>query len=210
MSTQRAAVRRPTDTRTLLLRTAERLFAARGVDNVSMREIAAAAGQANHSAVLYHFTDKRELVNEMMLRHTEPVERAWRIALDHMTAEGHDTLEGIVGLYVRPVVAKLDDADGGTEFLQVIADLMTSKSYPILSLPAASGPGLLALASRMMAHLDFLPPNLVALRLLRAATMLYGSIPQYLLASEVVGREEFVNDLIASITAMLRTGAPPA
>jgi AcrR family transcriptional regulator len=41
---------------------AERLFAERGLDGVSLREIGAAVGNANNSAVQYHFGSKDQLV----------------------------------------------------------------------------------------------------------------------------------------------------
>jgi AcrR family transcriptional regulator len=45
-------VSRADHTRLAMLRAAERLFAEKGVDAVSLREIANAAGQGNHSAAL--------------------------------------------------------------------------------------------------------------------------------------------------------------
>jgi AcrR family transcriptional regulator len=42
--------------------TAERLFAQRGIDGVSLRQIAADAGSANNSAVRYHFGSKAGLI----------------------------------------------------------------------------------------------------------------------------------------------------
>jgi len=41
---------------------AERLFAERGVDGVSLRQIGSAAGSGNNSAVQYHFGTKEQLV----------------------------------------------------------------------------------------------------------------------------------------------------
>src|SRR5688572_11521762 len=89
----KAPAKRQADTPTELLRAAERLFAARGVDSVSLREIAAAAGQANHSAALYHFSNKRELINELLVRHSDPIQAAWLVTLDHLAASGRETLE---------------------------------------------------------------------------------------------------------------------
>jgi len=48
----------PAFTRTKLILAAEKLFAARGIEAVSLREIAAAAGQGNNSATIYHFKNK--------------------------------------------------------------------------------------------------------------------------------------------------------
>ncbi len=50
-------------TRELILVTAERLFAERGIAAVPLREIAITAGQRNKAAIQYHFGDKENLVN---------------------------------------------------------------------------------------------------------------------------------------------------
>lgn len=55
----------PTKTRILLA--AESLFAERGVEAVSFREIAAAAGQQNTNAVQYHFKNKDRLIQAIFL-----------------------------------------------------------------------------------------------------------------------------------------------
>ena len=44
-----------------------RLFAVKGVDGVTVREIAAEAGQKNHAAVGYHFGSKEALIKELVL-----------------------------------------------------------------------------------------------------------------------------------------------
>jgi AcrR family transcriptional regulator len=50
------------DAKTRLILTGERLFADVGIQGVSMREIAAKAGQGNHFAVQYHFGSREGLV----------------------------------------------------------------------------------------------------------------------------------------------------
>jgi AcrR family transcriptional regulator len=49
-------------TATQLLLTAERLFAAHGIDGVALRQIATAAGSSNNSAIAYHFGSKDGLL----------------------------------------------------------------------------------------------------------------------------------------------------
>lgn len=206
MTGPRLVPKKPTDTRVALLRAAERLFAERGVDSVSMREIAAAAGQANHSAALYHFSDKRELLNSLLERHSDPIQAAWLVALDHMAAEGRDSLEELVGLLVRPVVGKLDDPDGGADYLLVVADLCTSRSFPIISMPAISGPGALELSARMMRHIAAIPPQFIQLRMMRVANVLYGSIANYhwlVSAGFGIPRAAFVEELITTLVAVI-------
>ncbi|MFF3373525.1 TetR/AcrR family transcriptional regulator [Streptomyces sp. NPDC002680] len=52
----------PSSIREQIIRTAERLFAERGVDGVSLRQIGVEAGNGNNSAVQYHFGSKARLV----------------------------------------------------------------------------------------------------------------------------------------------------
>ena len=52
-----------------LLDAAARLFAERGVDNVSTAEIVRAAGQRNASAVQYHFGNRNEILRAVLARH---------------------------------------------------------------------------------------------------------------------------------------------
>lgn len=52
----------PSSIREQIVLTAERLFAERGVDGVSLRQISVEAGNGNNSAVQYHFGSKERLV----------------------------------------------------------------------------------------------------------------------------------------------------
>lgn len=62
-------------TRDLLLDTAEQVFLKRGVSRTSLNEIAAAAG-VSRGAIYWHFQDKADLFNAMMIRVTMPFEEA--------------------------------------------------------------------------------------------------------------------------------------
>ena len=79
-------------TPTQLLDAAERLFAQRGIDKVSIREIVRASGQANLSAAHYHFGSREALVVALVQRRMQVI-NAWRHqALDAVQAagRGHD------------------------------------------------------------------------------------------------------------------------
>jgi len=58
-----------------LLLTAERLFAQRGIDGASLRQIAAEAGSANNSAVRYHFGTKPELLQAIFAHRLGDLQR---------------------------------------------------------------------------------------------------------------------------------------
>ena len=62
------------ETRAQLISAGERLFAERGIEVVSMREITRAAGQRNATALQYHFGDRRGLVRAILAKHTSPEE----------------------------------------------------------------------------------------------------------------------------------------
>jgi AcrR family transcriptional regulator len=62
-------------TRQLLLKTAERLFAERGIDAVSLREIGKAAGMQMSHGVSYHFGDKDGLIRAIVEAGAEGRER---------------------------------------------------------------------------------------------------------------------------------------
>ena len=64
---------------------------------------AAVAGQGNHSASLYHFKDKHNLINCLLERHSDAIRDAWIATLEHNRAHGRDSLEEVVEVMVRPL-----------------------------------------------------------------------------------------------------------
>lgn len=62
-------------TRELILATAERMFAERGLHEVSNRQISEAAGQGNNTAVGYHFGTKTDLIRAILQKHSVQIEQ---------------------------------------------------------------------------------------------------------------------------------------
>lgn len=56
------------DVKAHMVEIAERMFAERGLDGVSMRDVATAAGQRNNSAVQYHFGSRDGLIAQVLRR----------------------------------------------------------------------------------------------------------------------------------------------
>lgn len=112
------------DVRSDLVAAAERLFATRGLDAVSLREVVAEAGATNASAIQYHFGGRSGLVRAVLDKHGPAVEARRHALLDAYEARGTDDLRELVAAYVRPLAAELDDPDGGPGYLQLLADLM--------------------------------------------------------------------------------------
>jgi AcrR family transcriptional regulator len=80
-------------TRALLLRTAERLYAERGLADVSNRQIVEAAGVANNSALTYHFGTREDLIRAIARSHAGPVFRRTRELLAAIEANQQGTPE---------------------------------------------------------------------------------------------------------------------
>jgi AcrR family transcriptional regulator len=124
MATQTARL----DTRAEIIRTAARLFAARGIDGVSLREINRAAGQRNASALQYHFHDRNGLVRAIIDKHRTDTEPRRHALLDQYEAAGVPDLTVLSAALVRPMASKLADPDGGREYLQINCDVYTRPS----------------------------------------------------------------------------------
>tara|TARA_R100000935_G_scaffold58904_1_gene99396 strand:- start:22263 stop:22973 length:711 start_codon:yes stop_codon:yes gene_type:complete len=67
---------------------AQKLFAERGVDGVSVRDITAAAGLRNSASLNYHFGGKEALVRELIIDGARSTDEARNRALDNMEADG--------------------------------------------------------------------------------------------------------------------------
>jgi AcrR family transcriptional regulator len=86
-----------------LLLTAERLYAERGLDGVSMREIAREAEQRNNSALHYHFGSKEALLDAIIRYRMRDVDERRNDFLDRCEAQGRDDLRTAVEALVRPL-----------------------------------------------------------------------------------------------------------
>jgi AcrR family transcriptional regulator len=116
-----------TETRARILDAAERLFAERGVADVSLREIGAAAGQRNNSAVQYHFGTRDALVRALYEDRLAPLNRR-RLELlaalpDDPPAAGPaalDALDLLVDVYVRPLAEAMRDGRADSHYARFI------------------------------------------------------------------------------------------
>jgi AcrR family transcriptional regulator len=86
-----------------LLDAAARLFAERGVDNVSVAEIVRAADQRNASAVHYHFGGRDEVLAAVLARHVPVIAERRRHLLDVAEAAPPTAVRVAVEAVVRPV-----------------------------------------------------------------------------------------------------------
>jgi AcrR family transcriptional regulator len=112
-------------TRTRLIDAASRLFAERGVNNVSLAEIVRAAEQKNASALHYHFGGREGLIEAVLERYI-PIIRTRRLELlAEARARPHDDLRSAVAALVRPVTELAQRGEHEREYLHIGAELAT-------------------------------------------------------------------------------------
>lgn len=118
------------ETRLKLIRAAEGLFAERGLDAVSLREINRRADQRNASALQYHFGGRPGLVRAILERHHADVETVRHALLDQFERDPRD-LRSLAAALVIPEARKLTDPDGGCDYLRIMAQLVQRPEPPL-------------------------------------------------------------------------------
>ena len=155
-------------TKERLLLTAERLFASRGIDGVSLRQIAADAGARDNTAVQYHFGSKEGLI-QAILEYRLPglIERRRLLAA---RAEVHD-VRAELEAHLLPVV----DLAEGTEssYLMFIEQLQcySVSEHPFNQLPPEYTQSQRDFGERMSALLSHIPEPLRRVRIEQAMTI---------------------------------------
>src|SRR5581483_2472454 len=108
-------------TRVMLMEVAERLFATRGIQAVTLREIQEAAGQANTSVIRYHFGSRDGLIRALIAYRQHTLGRVTQQMLERMREEGKEAdPRAVVWLLVRPLA---DSIKAGALFVPFLARL---------------------------------------------------------------------------------------
>jgi len=103
---------RTLETRRRLIATAEYLFAEIGFDAVSLRQIAAAAGQRNTNVVRYHFGNKERLI-EAIFEHRQAELEPIRVAMLAKVPEdaGAEAIDDLLAIIIRPPLLIVDQEE---------------------------------------------------------------------------------------------------
>lgn len=114
-------------TRELLIRTAERLFAERGIGAVSLREIGQAAGQRNNAATQYHFGARQDLIDAIYTYRVVRLNDRRRELLESLEADGRlSDIESLLSAILRPHAESISDPDDN--FLVFLARVLTDEA----------------------------------------------------------------------------------
>jgi AcrR family transcriptional regulator len=93
------------ETRARIKVAAQRLFAQRGIDGVSVRDIVAEAGQRNNGSLNYYFRSKEALVLELIVEGGRLIDESRNAYLDRLEAEGGPhTVREVIEALVFPAI----------------------------------------------------------------------------------------------------------
>jgi len=113
-------------TRDALIDAAEQLWAERGIESVSVREINAQAGQRNNNSLHYHFGGRAALFAALAERHlavlNERSEKLWAEVRAAPTVSVRDQ----VSVLVRPTAEYIGDGPSARAWLRIAARLLGS------------------------------------------------------------------------------------
>ncbi|MET9676489.1 TetR family transcriptional regulator [Streptomyces sp. NPDC006482] len=199
------------ETRDKLIRAAEELFAAQGVDGAQLRDVVALAGQANPSAVQYHFGSRAGLLDAVMAGRQARTREVLAPLLD---AAGDD-LKELVASLVTAEASELR-TDRGRRCLRISAQLSHESGIRTRTPhPTLAGTVYWHLIERLADRLAAggLPEPLLLERLDLALTVVGAAMAdrarQYLDGAEpLTGEALFLADLVETTTALLRAAQP--
>ncbi len=126
-----------TDTKQRILDVAEHMFANQGFAGTSLRAITTAA-EVNLAAVHYHFRSKEALLEAVVVRRLEPVNRE-RIALldeyEWEAGKAGPTVENVLRAFVTPAVRLIHSSNDGCIFGKLLGRLHweTRASFAVIA-----------------------------------------------------------------------------
>ena len=163
--------------RDALIDTAELLFASRGINGPSLREVTQVAGVRNKSAVQYHFGDRGGLVRAVLARRGETLRVRRALSLEQLLVNGTEhRLRSLCRAIIEPYCEFLGDGSGALSYLIVANEVLgdPTRSYDELQADF-NDPLLPELIMRLVAEMD-LPETIAAERTLVAMSSVIGSV----------------------------------
>lgn len=151
------------DVREVLLDAAEELFGTEGVDAVSLRSVARAAGVAP-AALTHHFPTKRDLLEAVVMRRGEEVAVAIRTRLGDLQNREDLTSRALVESVLLPFVEAVNaDPVPAIHWLRIVITIALNGDEIVAGLVAGDG-DIADLFTAAAAGVPDLPRNAVELR----------------------------------------------
>ncbi|MDB6062643.1 MAG: TetR/AcrR family transcriptional regulator [Verrucomicrobiaceae bacterium] len=193
-----------------LMVAAEKLFGHRGIENVSLREIATAAGHANNSAVQYHFGSKENLVQAVFEMRLPALDAARTKRLEIERAAGPLTLRALLAALLLPVLEEFDDQslENFVLFMTRLAHRRTAE-HPFF-LAADIAPASVEIVDEITRLLSHLPFEVFSIRLRLGIDLFLDSLAernriQQSEQNPYLDESAFWNDILDLATAVMQT-----
>ena len=198
-------------TRIKIMEAAERLFADRGIDGVPLREIAAAAGQGNNTAVQYHFGTKERLVYDIFDYRTNLFEPQ-RAAMLAQAEEAGQLMNARILLEIMCLPhLSIADEKGGHPYSAFLAQYLTrSRAEGIrhpYDDPEVPVPALRRVRRLIVERVQYVAPEVLRLRVglckLMFLNMLMRRDSGFPHLDQGMSLQELVDDTLEQMTAAL-------
>jgi len=172
---------RPADksgARERMLDAAEGLLAEHGIDGVSLRQIGAATGQGNNSAVQYYFGDKAGLVREIIARRVASFEPRRRAMFSEAEQQGSlADVPTLLAILFLPLT-EATDSTGRHVYVRFMIQFLTRFQYqPGIAHPGWGPDSAATRAVTLLAErLPFLKGEALATRINRAGGLFFNAV----------------------------------
>lgn len=199
------------DARERILLAGERLIAERGVE-VPLREVAAAAGQRNNSAVHYHFGSRDGLIRAILDRRQTSLEaRQLALLAEHEDSGDEDDLPALVEIIVRPML-EIPYADGSTHYARFLEQVRPHRVIVQAQLSVERWPAIRIAMSRLHRALAPMPDRLRRRRITSMATAMFALLADHERADGELPDPDpsAADDLVAMLVGMLTAPIPSA
>jgi AcrR family transcriptional regulator len=168
------------DGKTKLILAAEKLFARGGLDGVSLREIAAAAGQGNHHAVQYHFGSREGLIQAVFAYRMGQMEAGRSEMLAKAEAAGKlGDARTIVEIIFLPQLVLPDQHGNHSYAIFLCLYLLRNESTQFGDFGAELPPNIDRTLKLLRDRLAFLPEGIAQRRLITACFMFLNMLTAY-------------------------------
>lgn len=193
--------------RDALIRMAERLFGEQGISSVSLRQVAAAAGQANNSAVRYHFGSREGLVEAIFTYRMARIDERRRAML--VAAGGDPDLRTLLQAFIFPLAESIGHEDGVSWYARFLRQVVFDPAFDVFAPPRDEvARGLRTVIAGLYAHLSHVPEPVRNRRILQVAQLVVHALAdqesQLARGATVVPTSLLAADLVDCAAAVLQ------
>jgi AcrR family transcriptional regulator len=199
-----------------LLAAAEQLFADFGIEAVSARQIALAAGQRNQSAIRYHFGSKDDLIVALLDARIAEINERRAAMLEGPGTSGD--MRALIGAIAAPLAERVERDTSGSAYVRFLAHLFSDRQRRDLLIEHGESAALLRRIYADLRRLTSALPEVIFAERLR---LMVGGIIHALADRErlrakgnagpfVLTQEAFLSNLIDASVGILTAPPSPA